>query len=240
MGISPNYSRSLYTARAIEKTIYDIHKKFPSEKIKKAIFDASVESRYHGVPRNYYIANGMHINFSLNNCKNTTSITCDDIVSYIEDANCNLLYLLGNDQNSKNRYAEKDIGFSDKANVKTISEDKKYIENSVPSASSNPYYAVLVTLLGAYQGLKMAKDGVAAPVNDDTLIESAEKAKQTFEASDNPYRKILNDIDPEPDEPKLGERFWDAIAKTPPSTEPRLYQKINKVNSVAQAGGIGT
>lgn len=235
--IRDNKSKALYTARAIEKTYADIFQRLGNNNKVEKIF---IEP-YLPVPnRNsrIFIINGLHINMSLHDIAGAGGDRLyDNLLVSLKNCNCELLYLLGTDKNSIKRYKEKD---EDCETIQNKCKEKygSYIENSIPSASSNPYYAVLVTLLGVYQGLKMAESGVETTENKDTLFESATKAKQTFEAEDNPYRKILNDIDPEPDEPKLGERFWDAIAKTPPSTEPRLYQKTGKVNLAAQTGGI--
>jgi len=244
--VSSDYSRAIHTAKIIDATYATIFGSFNSDNtplsknykhatdlrnniVEQVILDPSIEAHYKEAK---YITNGLHINFSLNNAGgNFNHKTLNYVTNNVKEASLKLMYLLDDDKKSKNRYSERDV-FSEKT-VKADGEKKKSnfsndsgrIENAVPSAASNPYYAILVTLLGVYSGLKQME----IPTNTDSLVESASKAKDVFEAADNPYRKILNELDSEYN-PDLGDHFWNAIAQTPPSQETRLYQKAGRFN----------
>jgi len=235
--VASDYSRAIGAARAIEKTHADISG-LHHDKIQETNLSANVDAQCQHYPFDIdHINNGLHINLSINNCNESKNTNVFDKNSYIVKNVINttqeLIYLLGTNDNSMTRYNDRDAYGCKKINTNYGYETTPdYIENAIPSASSNPYYAILVTLLGAYRGLQMERDGISAPENRDTLVESTMKAKATFEAPDNPYRQLLNELDPEHN-PNLGDEFWEAIAKTPPSTEPRLYQKQGLVDARA-------
>ena len=101
-----------------------------------------------------------------------------------------------------------------------------YLENAVPSASSNPYYATLLTLAGVYEGLSRIQGKTLPPAyapekpglfnRGDSLNAVAPRAEEIFFHENNTLTRVLNHV-----QPGLGDDFRETIRTYPPGKEMR-------------------
>lgn len=112
-------------------------------------------------------------------------------------------------------------------------KDGAYAEICRPSADSNPYYALMLTLLGVYHTLKdfefdpasgnFAKKVWAVPEAYPHALDYEEGLRQQMKECfmDGPrlLERTLNTLEPE-----LGSRFMDAIERIPPGKEKSLQK----------------
>jgi hypothetical protein len=169
------------------------------------------------------LCNGININIGVTEHASGENIIAKTpskrfaIKQAVKDIELDNLYLLGTDENNGMRFKARN-------NSQYVAEDfmDEYIENSMPSVSSNPYYAVLLTLAGVYAGLQHAKSQTASTTIAAHLekqlqpryIDILPHAEELFNHQDNALRAVLNHL-----EDGLGDRFIETIQKHPPGTE---------------------
>lgn len=175
------------------------------------------------------ITNGMHLNTSFvdarsgKQCLDTPNAAqhLKNGISTIMEEN---LYLLGSQQPSLDRFHSRfghhtDAG-DDLCKSKNL-ENKDYIENRIPPADANPYYAVMLQLAGVYATLQ--KENLNEPTEKITTAGfqglSAGKLWARFHKGIQ-LRGLLNHT-----EPALGDRFMAAIERTPPGRERSAQQR---------------
>lgn len=151
---------------------------------------------------------------------------CMREISAIHDEN---LYLLGHDTSSIRRWSNR-FGFHSprvpitfqvvpRENKTRGTDSASYLENKIASASSNPYYAVMLNLAGIYSGLNAQETTPQRYSAQDYANLSSTKLKQTFQ-NGTKLRDVLNQL-----EPGLGERFYEAVKKCPPGQEKTAQEK---------------
>lgn len=166
--------------------------------------------------------NGLHLNMSLVGVKGEEPFlkqaTRDHFSNGLGEMMEENLYLLGSDHPTIDRlrckYGNPSTSYFNQVKSKTTAE-AQYLENGVPSASSNPSYAILLELAGIYYTLKFRspreQEPEIHPQHMDMLTPSS--LYRDFKEG-TLLRQTLNTV-----EPQLGERFRQAIEHTPPGRE---------------------
>jgi hypothetical protein len=220
------FSRGIRTADAIENIIADIHGSHDSGSVadqlwKERIESVSTKAQVTG------ITNGLHINIGLDageKRNHDRAISADRLFALhaIHEMTVKNLYLLGMNDDDRIRYKARN-------NLKRLNSHGLWVENAIPSADSNPYYAVMLTLAGTLKGLRAAHgaNGHGVTPIKPSLDISEDEAKNSFFTSNNELRSMINSLDIT--KGSLGDQFFTAIEKTPPHTEPRLYNEPSRV-----------
>ncbi len=151
---------------------------------------------------------------------------CMRAIGAMHDEN---LYLLGNDASSIRRWSNR-FGFHaprvpytsqvvPRENKTRGDEPTAYLENKIASASSNPYYAVMLNLAGIYAGLGAHETTEQRYSSLDYANLSSTELNDAFHSGQK-LRDVLNEL-----ESGLGNRFYEAISKCPPGQEKTAQQK---------------
>lgn len=169
-----------------------------------------------------YIANGLHINYSLTRADGSSPLTAssdamaygeyhrkkrvvagtasDTIINATKHIQREAQYLLGNDADTIDRLDHMQMN-NDLFNLR-MSDSGLYIENRTPPASCNPYFAVMAALAGIAHGLDtLSKGEKPHPVLIGILPFNIE---QDFRGSTH-LIPLLNQLEPE-----LGSRLQSA------------------------------
>lgn len=179
------------------------------------------------------IFNGMHVNASLVDAKGqglfdsdlTRKQHCLQSIGRLQAEN---LALLGNDAPSRARlqlrYGTSDMDGMNYCNqvLPRTNGTVHFLENQVPNGSSNPYYAVMLTMAGLLDGMQRHARGDAPdqPYAEQSFNELDAQTMADRFRHGRELRALLNRLEPE-----LGDRFYDAIAKCPPGMERSLQEK---------------
>ena len=163
------------------------------------------------------ITNGLHINASIHRYGAPITMQQQGVVERAIRKMCkDTIYLLGTDEKSMMRYKTRN-------SEKDIVSKFDYIENALPGAASNPYYATLTTLAGIYAGLAELKGSslfttasAHEAIGEHKLHPIALRAKEVFQHPQNQLHAVLNHL-----EPGRGDQFFDTIDAHPPGTEMR-------------------
>jgi hypothetical protein len=229
------HSRGLLTARAIEAVSATILGQHLSPGIPRADHfpgmhalrtnAQELRSRLEWVslaPFAEKIPSGMHINVGIGTAQHQPSeAEMKMIAGAIKDVTLDGLYLLGTDPASMQRYQKRNP-----SKYVEYKERGHYIENALPSSSTNPYYATLLTLAGIYEGLGRIHGKPVPPAygpeapglfnRGDKLNQVAPRAHDIFFDTRNSLTRVLNHV-----QSGLGSQFNNTIRDFPPGREMR-------------------
>ena len=220
------HSRGVHLGDVIEATNKLILGQYPGDKLPSGPYFEHVKALRARTEATYltpfieYITSGLHINVSLSHPKYEPSSSAHEVLTRaIKDTTLDGLYLLGTDEASMQRYAKRNT-------AKHVMNKGDYLENAVPSASSNPYYATLLTLAGVYEGLSRNQGKTPPPAyapekpglfnRGDSLNAVAPRAEEIFFRDNNTLTRVLNHV-----RPGLGDDFRETIRTYPPGREMR-------------------
>lgn len=177
------------------------------------------EVRFNASIPSSNIHNGLHLNMSLIGADNCEPILqqprmatqLQNNLGYMMEEN---LYLLGSSypaiERWRDHYGRRVTTFSQQ-----IKKKVDYLENRLPAADSNPYYAIMLQLAGTYNALAESSED-ASQCDPQTHHMDMLSPSLLMKEFNNGIllKQTLNTM-----EPGLGNRFYAAIAKTPPGHE---------------------
>lgn len=151
---------------------------------------------------------GMHMTVSLFN-PSTRSIMEDQdemlvLKKHLVDASYHGLAMLGTDAAARQRYTM----YENQQNLRDYvrycvpgagsGTNNSYLENRFASSSSDPYYAVLLNLVGIYNAMEHLKahgSAHAVPTREGRIDEAFDTAEQRLADPKNPVRCTLNQVE---------------------------------------------
>lgn len=177
------------------------------------------------------IHNGMHLNCSFIDSRtgetclddDRTQRHCMNGISAMCEEN---LYLLGSSYPALERFMN---NFGRGANTQHHLCKAKhqalasYVENRIPPADANPYYAVMLQLAGMYRTLQQQDRDADPQARVSTAYEKLSPALlYQRHTKGTLLRDTLNRV-----EPGLGEKFMSGIVRHPPGQERTAQQKLH-------------
>jgi hypothetical protein len=223
------HSRGVHLGDVIEATNKLILGEYPGDKLPSGPYFEHVKALRARTEATYltpyidHITSGLHINVSLSHPQYEPSPAAHEVLARaIKDTTLDGLFLLGTDEASMQRYEKRN-------RAKYVKNSGDYLENALPSASSNPYYATLLTLAGVYEGLSRMQGKTLPPAyapekpglfhRGDSLHHVAstkEHVEEIFFRENNTLTRVLNTV-----QPGLGDDFRETIRTYPPGKEMR-------------------